>query len=571
MSKEYKKNTSENENLSNLSKTDILADENRIRFHGEFFTPIPFAHKALEYIDEILGKNWCKSGEYRIWDMAAGIGNLENGLPKESHKYIYLSTLFVDEIEYCKKLFPEATSFQYDYLNDDINNVFGEKSNWKLPKKLRDDLSNPKLKWIILINPPFATSQDARKKGKSKQDVSNTEVRKIMHQHNLGEASRELAMQFIFRMKKELNGKEAFLGLFYKIKHINSNNDKKLRDHVFKFTHKKGFMFSSSNFSGTSKNSPFPVAFMLWDIKNEQHLENQEIVVDILNENVEKIGTKKISSLNRKLFLSKWIKRPAAVNKFPPLGSAINIKSGNKDRRDRIANNFLASFMCAGNDFQSQNQTALASAPFVSAGAMSVTPENFEKAMVVHAVRRIPRATWLNDRDQFLQPKQELSQEFINDCTIWNIFGNSNQTAAMKDVEYEGQIYQIKNHFFPFLISELKNWEITDSDFSLALASAEDRFVAKWCSEKEFSSEAKEVIETAKIIYKFYFANLNKLRTNLFEIKTWDAGLWQIKKVLQDQNLSKDLFKNLKEKHNILRQKILPQIYDYGFIPKIET
>ena len=144
----------------------------------------------------------------------------------------------------------------------------------------------------------------------------------------------------------------------------------------------------------------------------------------------QKIGIKKIPSVNRKLFLNKWIKRSSAINKFPPLGSAINFKSDNKDRRDRISDNFLASFMCAGNDFQSQNQTALASAPFVSAGALSVTPENFEKSMVVHAVRRIPKATWLNDRDQFMQPKEKLSKEFITDCTVWSIFSNSNQTAA---------------------------------------------------------------------------------------------------------------------------------------------
>jgi hypothetical protein len=38
-------------------------------WHGEFFTPITFAKKGLEYIEKILGKNWWKSGEYRLWDM----------------------------------------------------------------------------------------------------------------------------------------------------------------------------------------------------------------------------------------------------------------------------------------------------------------------------------------------------------------------------------------------------------------------------------------------------------------------------------------------------------------------
>ena len=556
------------------AKIDRLTDEEMRRFHGEFFTPIRFARKSLEYIEKTIGKDWWKSGEYRIWDMAAGTGNLEWYLPNESYQYMYLSTLYPSEVEHCEKLFPSATIFQYDYLNDDVANVFANgaidyKFTWKLPKKLRDDLSNPKLKWLILINPPFATSQKAGlHHGDSKQDVSNTEVRKVMHEQNLGEVSRELFSQFIFRIKKEFENKNAHFGLFSKIKYLNANNDQKLRDNVFQFEYKRGFIFSSLTFSGTKGN--FPVGFLIWNLSKNKKIEKQDIKVDIFNKEVEKIGIKKILTVDKKLFLSKWIKRPPAINKFPPLGSAINFKPDNKDRRDRISNNFLASFMCAGNDFQSQNQTALASAPFVSAGALSIIPENFENSMVVHAVRRIPKATWLNDRDQFLQPKTKLSKEFINDCTAWNIFSNSNQTAAMKDIKYENNIYQIKNHFFPFLLSELKQWKITDSDYKLSLASATNRFLAEWLSKAEFSEEAKVVIDAGKEIYKYYFSNLHQLRTDLFKIKTWDAGFWQIRNVLQDQNLCNDLFQNLKEKHNILKNKILPQIYDYEFIPIIK-
>jgi hypothetical protein len=354
------------------------------------------------------------------------------------------------------------------------------------------------------------------------------------------------------------------------MKYINANNDQKFRDNIFQYKFERGFMFSSANFSGTKKSTAFPISFILWDLAKNEKLENQVITIDIFNEDVEKIAHKTISSENREKFLSKWIDRPAATIKFPPLGGAISLKLENKDSRDRISNGFIASFMCKGNDFQNQNFTALLSAPYVSAGALSVTAKNFEKSMVIHAIRRIPKATWINDRDQFLRPKQELSKEFINDCTVWSLFSNSNQTAAMKDVIYEKETYQITNHFFPILLSELKTWKITDSDISLSLSSVTDRFVAKWLSEHELSSEARAVYDTGIEIYKFYFANLNQLRTHLFEIKTWDAGLWQIKNVLQDQNLARDLFKSLKENHDILRDKLVPQIYDYEFIPKIE-
>jgi predicted nucleotidyltransferase len=115
---------------------------------------------------------------------------------------------------------------------------------WKLPQKLRNDLNNPKLKWIMFINPPFATSQKAgTNHGDSKQGVSDTAVRKMMHNDNLGEVSRELFSQFIYRIKKEFEGKQTHLALFSTLKYINATNDQKLRDNVFNFGFEQGFVF----------------------------------------------------------------------------------------------------------------------------------------------------------------------------------------------------------------------------------------------------------------------------------------------------------------------------------------
>ncbi len=556
-----------------LAKIDRLTDETMRRFHGEFFTPVKFAKKALDYLEKTVGKEWWKSGEYRLWDMAAGTGNLEYHLPVDALQNCYLSTLYTEDVEHCKRLFAGANVFQYDYLNDDIENLFyGETSlpfqfSWKLPERLRNDLANPNLKWIILINPPFATSQKAgTNHGDSKQGVSDTKIREIMHKENLGEVSRELFAQFLFRIKKEFSGKTAHLGLFSKIKYLNANNDQKLRDTIFHFTFENGFVFSSVNFSGTSRSNQFPVGFLIWNLSRSQRLEQQKISLDIFNETVEKIGVKNVPTANREGFLSKWIKRPPATRKFPPFGSAIAIKADNNDRRDRVAEDFLASLMCKGNDFVNQNFTALLSAPYVSAGALSVTPENFEQAMVVHAVRRIPKANWLNDRDQFMQPTGEIAAEFISDCAVWNLFSNSNQTASLKNVEYEKQIYQIRNHFFPFSVVEVKIWKISDGDIADSLAGAEDTFVVKWISETDLSKEARDVLNKGKEIYKFYFANLAHVHTTKFKIESWDAGWWQIRNVLADGNLGKELFDELKTLHNQLRAKLLPQISAYQII-----
>lgn len=123
------------------AKLDRLTDESQRRFEGEFYTPLRFGTKAIHYISEVLGKNWYKSGKYRIWDMAAGTGNLEYNLPQEAYKYLYMSTLHASEADHLSKVFRDATCFQYDYLNDDVEYLLTKDSlpfepNWKLPKKL---------------------------------------------------------------------------------------------------------------------------------------------------------------------------------------------------------------------------------------------------------------------------------------------------------------------------------------------------------------------------------------------------------------------------------------------------
>jgi len=550
-----------------IAKIDRLTDETMRRFHGEFFTPLPFAKKALDYLEKTVGAHWWRQG-YKLWDMAAGTGNLEYHLPTEAYPHCFLSSLYKEDVEHLQKLFPAAHTFQYDYLNDDIANVFADnilpfELTWKLPTPLRKELQNPDNKWIILINPPFATASLGINTN-HKLGASDSALRKIMHSQNLGETSRELFSQFLFRIRKEFENKTAFLGLFSKIKYLNSNNDQHLRDRVFQFTYQKGFIFSIKNFIGTTGS--FPVGFLIWNLSQAQAIENQTIELDIFNNEVEKIGTKIMQTSHRDRFLNKWIDRPKCTIKFPPFSSALVSKFDAADRRDRIAEGFIGCLLCSNNDMQHQNLTALLSAPFVSPGALSIVAENFEQAQVVHAVRRIPKADWINDRDQFMQPNGALSDEFISDCCIWNIFSNSNQTVAMRNVSYEKQIYQIDNHFFPFLKSALKTWTISDSDIRLSLTLGEERFMALWLQNRQLSAAAQAVWEAGEAIYKFYFENSQKLRLNKFKIETWDAGWWQIRNVLEEQNLADDLFKTLKIAHNTLKDKLLPQIFDYGFL-----
>ena len=547
----YDKVTDERAIRNILAKVDRLTDAPIRRFTGEFFTPVSFARKAHAYLEKVVGAKWWTKN-YRLWDMAAGTGNLEWFLPADAYKSIYLSTLHDEDVQHCQRVFPGATVFQYDYLNDDVEIVFEQQSLFsgqpKLPANLQRDLADPAIKWIIFINPPFATSQKAGYSGESKKSVSATKVRLLMHDLGLGEVSRELFAQFLFRIRRELAGKEAHLGLFSTLKYVNSNNDQKFRDAVFQFGFEDGFIFSSANFSGTQQANPFPVGFLVWNLKKSKRLEKQKMEVTVLDDDTSKIGRKRIVSDHRDRFLSKWIARVPATEIFPPLGSAISVKGDNTDVRDRVAKGFLASLMCNGNDVQHHNNVALLSGPYVSAGALSVVPANLDKAMIIHAVRRNVRKSWINDRDQFLQPTERPSAAFVRRCTVWSLFADSNHTASLRDVIYKGETFQITNHFFPFAASVVAGWKVSDSDITLSLkADSEDRFMATWLATQKLDSEETALLEIGREIYESFFADFKDLPTSKYKIVHWDAGWWQIKRCLVEVGLQSERFAQIEE------------------------
>lgn len=555
------------------AKLDRLTDDSIRRFEGEFFTPLHFGQKAIHYWNSVLGKNWLKSGKYRIWDMAAGTGNLEYHLPAEAYKYLYMSTLHASESDHLSKVFPNATCFQYDYLNDDIEYVFNKKNlpftpNWKLPQKLREELEDPNIIWIVHINPPFATAQDAKSDGSSKKGVSKTKVEIAMNNADTGHAKRELFAQFMFRIVHELP-KTSYLGMFSTLKYLNAPDSVAYRLKHFNYQYEKGFLFHSKCFNGVTGN--FPISFLIWNLAKPSNVNSVDI--DIANSSGATIGIKHLRLIKKEDVLNNWFKRPENTKDYilPAMSNGITVKDGNTDTRHRARPDFLASICSKGNDFQNAKYVTILSSPNVSAGAFSVIAENFEKAMTLHAVRKIPKPTWLNDRNQFLIPSIEPNQAFINDCVVWSLFSNSNQTSALKNVLYLGKTYQINNNFYPFLIEEIKKWDIRDSDFRQQLSKAQNRFVANWLSTNNLSYEAKDVLAKAKLVYKIFYSNLNQMATHKWKIDSWDAGWYQVRNCLSDHNLAAEEMIDLNRAHKTLAGEILPKIESLGFLDQDEV
>jgi len=564
----YEKIYNPREMIAIRQKMDRMTEISMRRFTGEFFTPIGFAEKAIEYLARTVGAEWYKTGKFRLWDMAAGTGNLEFALPYEALKYCYISTLLEDDADYCKKIFPDATVFQYDYLNDDAEFFKNEMQleglgiKRKMPKKLLEDLKNPEIKWIIFINPPYAmaTNFSFVRDRKNKHGVSSTQIQNLMKADNLGEASRDLCVQFLYRIVREFQERQVTIGIFSKLGYVTAEYEKTFRNEYFNAKFERGFTLSSKNFDGCK--GKFPIGFLVWNLDGKNKLDNQDIALDVYNSEIEKYAVKNFRYYDNSQYLNKWFKRPPCKKIFPPVSGGINISYSKKDPRNRVAEDFLASFFCSSNDFASQNATALFSGPYVSHGGLSIVPEIFEKCMITHAVRRIPKADWLNNRDQFMQPTKKLTREFITDCVLWSLFSPSNQTVSLRNVEYEGEIYRMKNNLFPFLLSEIQNWKISDANIRAQIAMAkQDRFAALWISEHkaEFSTEGKKLLAAGEKVYKEFYKRLKELDRKKWKIEDWDAGWYQVRMSLGDIG-------EVKERLLELSQKIEPLIYELGFL-----
>ncbi|MBY0428029.1 MAG: hypothetical protein K2Q32_02300, partial [Alphaproteobacteria bacterium] len=247
-----------------LERRDSLIPIDERAFKGAYYTPLHVVDKAYDKLAETLGKNWQR--DYIVWDMCCGVGNLE--VKHSNPRNIFMSTLDEADVDVMKatKTCVAATRFQYDYLNDDIDD-FGQidySLTNKIPQELRNALAGGGKKILVLINPPYAeaTNADNATTGKvaeSKTGVAKTHVAGMMDDY--GYASRELFAQFMVRISKEIPN--ATLAMFSTLKYFNAGNFEKFR-YEWKAKFLAGFVVHSKAFDGISGN--FPIGFLIWDM-----------------------------------------------------------------------------------------------------------------------------------------------------------------------------------------------------------------------------------------------------------------------------------------------------------------
>ena len=547
-----------------LERRDSLIPLDERSFKGAYYTPLAVVDKAYDKLTETLGKNWQK--DYIVWDMCCGVGNLE--VKHSNPRNIYMSTLDQADVDVMKatKTCVAAQRFQYDYLNDDITDpstgsgqagqIDYSLTN-KVPESLRKAIAEGK-KILVLINPPYAES-GVGIGGGNKQGVAKTKFADVA-MAEYGKASNELFTQFVARIAKEIPN--ATLAMFSTLKYVNAPTLETFRQ-VWNSKYLGGFVVHSKAFDGLKGN--FPIGFLVWATNQNVTIKQliTEVKVEVLDKNIQPVGEKSFYNLPSSHLLTNWIIRPR-TNKIDivPLKNAVVPATVTKDLRGtKWSDNAIAYMYSNSNDVQHATMnTILLSSGYGSARGYFVIPENLWQAAIVFAVRRLIKPTWVNDRDQFLQPTSPLSNEFKNDCLIWMLFNGSNLTASANDLEWNGKKWSIINHFIPYTETEVNAPDRFESDF-----------MVQYLAEKKLSKEAKAVLDAGRTLWQAYFAetDVRNVRDDL-KLNRPDVGWYQIRNALKARNTNNDAapvdFSLFETAYKTLSEKLQPQVFELGFL-----
>lgn len=566
---------------------DQLIREAERRFNGDFWTPSIWADEAISMMTRDLGANW--RNEYVVWDCAAGTKNLTRDY---GFKKLFSSTLHQSEINMSTQYNPGAISFQYDFLNDDIDvNPNSDPRDLKMPSKLFEALKNNE-PIIFYTNPPYGQATNAGANGTHKAGIANNKIAEVMKEYDYGHATMELYTQFIFRVQKLVRDFRLTNVFFFFNKGflVSPAFEKFTDDLLEQFQFNDGFMFNAGEFQGTSSN--WGIIFSNFGLKKEKSPIQRSFKFDVLATNqlnkVEKISEHTMRRVSENETISSWLKeiklpREEYNNgKYVQMSGAFTLSDGNRPR-GRLYGERPLGYMVnnADNVQESERTVSIQSTSAYRANGTCVTSDNFERACVVYACRKsiLPDKTWINDKDTFRRPSIVFQEsdgwsEFVRDCVIYSLFHTASYQTSLRDFMYMGEYYDVKNEWFYMSkdeIAELASENQLNETYFEARGDNE-RLVYEYLHNTQsgrqinLSVEAHNLLEAgrdfARVCFpKRFMANEEHPEWHLL---TWDAGYYQNYKIYtlykNDEKISQ-AYERLNSARTILETKIRKAVY----------
>jgi hypothetical protein len=537
--------------------SDRLIEDTNRRNKGEFYTPTLFVDYAHKMISEQFGEDWKE--KFVVWDNCSGTKNLTRDY---YFKELYCSTLEKAELEISERYNKEAVAFQFDFLNDSLD---------KLPEGLKEALENNK-PIIFFINPPYATACNQGET--SKEGINDTMVRQQMHNEKLGGGAENLQHQFLYRIckiKEQYNLTNVHIAIFSKPIYLTGKKQKNFLNFFCNNFHmNNGIIFNAGHFADVSEK--WGITFNTWSCgKNEKKNDFVHNLIDVIDGDIQIVGSKTLYNINEGKTASEWVREEIKNKKanidLPCVCNALKIKEGNTLTIDGA----LGYFHNNANSVQYNAQyVGMYAVPFASAHGVVVMKDNFTKCTALFSARKLIDGNWINDKDEYLAPNEEHPQyqEFVNDSIIFSLFHSASNQSSLRNIEYKGKKWDIKNEFF-FMskneILDLANEYGFDFTFNDANVSNE-RYVYTLLQNIELSNEAKVVLDKAIELTKksFRYRELFNEEHPEYQILNWDASYYQLKAMWKEYMPQE--YKEFTELYKKLADKMRPMVYELGFL-----
>lgn len=549
-----------------LDRRDLLVPQDIREIKGSYYTPEQWVRLSQEYLAKALGEDWQE--EYYIWDCAAGSGNLLRGL---TNKYnIYASTLddsdvkvMHDAIDGGRLNLLKNNVFQFDFLNDGYKKA--PDGSWvsdlanceKIPESLRKIIADPekRKKLVLYLNAPYKEATNGRTSaGTGKNNTGATKGTKTweLYGNRVGAAINELFAQFTIRISHEIPS--CVLAEFSKLKILQAPNFSEFRK-IMNMELRSLFLMPGDTFDNVT--GQFPIGFQIYQTGVNSVFKQYEA---------------DIYGIKGKVVIPQGVKIVACYDSR----KLINVWAGPGLRKDSPQIGWIK---VQGNDFQNSNYINIYSEKPVSHNVVVVVDGLFV-AGVYHAVRHVISATWLNDRDQFLAPKDSWAgdMEFQTDCLVWSIFNNA--------VKEENGVC----HWIPFYEDEVNSPSSFNSRFMAdflhgkierqkvevfggLFEQQEAEEAANTVPFDALSDEAKAVLDAGKEIWKYYMSKPGvSVNASFLDIRAYFQGYKTTEKGKRMMNSSSEdarytsLLADLRTKMKALEAHIEPKIYEHGFL-----
>ena len=171
--------------------------------------------------------------------------------------------------------------------------------------------------------------------------------------------------------------------------------------------------------------------------------------------------------------------------------------------------------------------------------------------------------------------------KWVDDCHIYALLHSSNNCTSMRDITYKGKQYNIHNHFF-WLSRQDAISLYTEKGATQLLQDAIDHPIPHeyqsdppdWCLQGDpYLSHVLPSLNLSPLAQDL-LSDLKQLHINSLHLRSsadpslhllsWDAGVYQLRKLLKDTEDWKKMWAKFKQ----LEQSLQFGVYEFGFLKR---